>query len=249
MSIYNLLFEKDLGKWTQEFSKYKSAIKNISDTISECEEKYGEYYPAKEDLFKAFELTPLESIKVVIVGQDPYPSLLANGKCRAQGLSFSVSKEDSVPGSLKNIYKEIYNDFPMFKAPDHGDLTYLAKQGVFLYNQALTYCPENPKCYLNLWNRFTNIVINIINKNVDNCIYVLWGKKAENLTEHIRSREVITGVHPSPLSANRGFYNKRYFLKINLTLRRQGKQQINFNEDEELMPTYLENIKKEKKEE
>ena len=236
MSVYEILFEKDLGKWTQEFNKYRPAIKNMSDAI----EKYGEYYPAKEDLFKAFELTPLESIKVVIVGQDPYPGLLANGKCRAQGLSFSVSKEDNIPGPLKNIYKEIGNDFHMFKAPDHGDLTYLARQGIFLYNQSLTYSPDNPKCYLNLWNRFTNIVINIINQNVDNCIYVLWDKKAENLSEHIRSREIIVG--PSPNS--RAFYNKRYFLKINITLDRQGKKQINFNEDEELMPTYIENIKK-----
>lgn len=244
MSVYDLLFSKDLGKWSEEFKKYKSAIKNISKLIDDCETKYGPYYPEKENLFKAFELTPLEKVKVVIIGQDPYPSLLENGKCRAQGLSFSVSKEDKVPGSLKNIYKEIRNDFPMFVEPDHGDLSYLAEQGVFLYNQALTYCPAEPKCYLNLWNRFTNIVIKILNENIDNCIYVLWGKKAENLSEHIRSREIITGVHPSPLSANRGFFNKHYFLKINITLERQEKEQINFNEDPKLLPTYIENLKK-----
>ena len=244
MSVYDLLFKKDLGKWTEEFKKYKSAIKDISNRIQICEKKYGEYYPEKENLFKAFELTPLEKIKVVIIGQDPYPSLLPNGKCRAQGLSFSVSKGDTVPGSLKNIYKEIKNDFPMFKEPNHGDLTYWAKQGVFLFNQSLTYCPKEPKCYLNLWNRFTNIVIKIINEHIDNCIYVLWGKKAENLSEFIKSREIITGVHPSPMSANRGFFNKHYFLKINITLKRQGKEQINFNEDPSLLPTYVENLKK-----
>lgn len=244
MSIYELLFKEDFGKWTTEFKKYKSAIKNISDLISKCEEKYGAYYPDKKDVFKAFRLTPLETVKVVIYGQDPYPTLLANGNCRAQGLAFSVSKDDDIPGSLKNIYKEIKNDFPMFVAPKHGDLTYLAERGVFLYNQALTYCPENPKCYLNLWNRFNNIVIKILNENIDNCIYVLWGKKAEKLSEHIKSREIITGVHPSPISANRGFFNKKYFLKINITLERQGKKQINFNEDSELLPTYIENIKK-----
>jgi len=243
MSVYQLLFEKDLGKWTEEFKKYKSAIKDISDRIDKCVEKYGDYYPDKRDLFRAFELTPLEKIKVVIVGQDPYPSILENGKCRAQGLSFSVSKEDSIPGSLRNIYKEIKNDFPMFKEPSHGDLTYWAEQGVFLFNQALTYCPKEPKCYLNLWNRFTNIVIKIINGNIDNCIYVLWGKKAEKLAEFIKSREIITGVHPSPMSANRGFFNKHYFLKINITLKRQNKDQINFNEDKKLLPTFVENLK------
>lgn len=245
MSVYDLLFEKDLGKWSVEFNKYKKAIKDISKRIDECEKKYGTYYPEKENLFKAFELTPLEKVKVVIVGQDPYPSLLANGKCRAQGLSFSVSKEDSIPGSLKNIYKEIKNDFSMFQEPKHGDLSYLAeREGVFLFNQALTYCPANPKCYLNLWNRFTNIVVNILNENIDNCIYILWGKKAENLSESIKSREIITGVHPSPMSANRGFFNKKYFLKVNITLKNQGKTQINFNEDEKLLPTYVENLKK-----
>ena len=244
MSVYDLLFKKDLGKWSQEFNKYKKAIKDISKRIDECEKKYGSYYPEKENLFKAFELTPLEKVKVVIVGQDPYPSLLANGKCRAQGLSFSVSKEDSIPGSLKNIYKEIKNDFPMFQEPKHGDISYLAKrEGVFLFNQSLSYCPTNPKCYLNLWNRFTNIVINILNENIDNCIYILWGKKAENLAESIKSREIITGVHPSPISANRGFFNKKYFLKINITLKNQNKKQINFNEDEKILPTYLENLK------
>ena len=243
-TVEDLLFKKDLGKWSTEFKKYKAAIKDISKRIQACEKKYGPYYPEKENLFKAFELTPLETVKVVIVGQDPYPSLLANGKCRAQGLSFSVSKEDSIPGSLKNIYKEIKNDFPMFQEPKHGDLTYWAEQGVFLFNQALTYCPEDPKCYLNLWNRFTNIVIKILNENIDNCIYILWGKKAEKLSESIKSREIITGVHPSPMSANRGFFNKKYFLKLNLTLKRQGKEQINFNEDKNLLATYVENLKK-----
>ena len=243
MSVYELLFEKNLGKWTEEFLKHKDAIKDISNRIGECEKKYGDYYPEKDKLFKAFELTPLEEVKIVLIGQDPYPSKLDNGKCRAQGLSFSVDKEDAVPGSLKNIYKEIKNDYPMFVQPKHGDLSYWAKQGILLFNQSLTYCPENPKCYMNLWNRFSFIVIDIINKYVDNCIYILWGKKAEKLTELIKSHNILTGVHPSPLSANRGFFNQKYFLKINILLNKDGKKQINFNEKEEQVPTYIENLK------
>ena len=242
-TVFDLLFEKDLGKWSEELKKYKNAIKDISKRIEECEKKYGPYYPEKDNLFKAFELTPLENIKVVLIGQDPYKGLGKHGKCQAQGLSFSVHKEDNIPPSLKNIYKEIKNDFPMFQEPNHGDLSYLAEQGVFLFNQALTFCPNNEKCYLNLWNRFTNIIITIINENVDNCIYVLWGKKAENLSEAIKSREIIIGVHPSPLSAHRGFFNKKYFLKLNITLKKQGKEQINFNENKNLLPTYVENLK------
>lgn len=239
-TIYDLLFEKDLGKWSEEFKNYKIAIKDISKRIQNCEKKYGSYYPEKENIFKSFELTPLEKVKVVIVGKEPYSSLSNNGKCRAQGLSFSVDKDDYIPNPLKNIYKEIKNDFPMFKEPDHGDISYLTEQGVFLYNQVLTYCPTEPTCYLNLWNRFTNIVIKILNKNIDNCIYVLWGKKAENLSEFIKSREIIVGVYPS----NYGFFNKKYFLKINLTLKRQEKEEINFNEDKNLTPTYVNNLKK-----
>jgi len=244
MSIYELLFEKDLGNWTIEFNKYKKAIKDISNRIDECEQKYGPYYPEKENLFKCFELTPLEEIKVVIVGQEPYTGLMDNGACRAKGLSYSVDKQDNVPKSLINIFKEIKNDFPMFKEPKHGDLTYWTKQGIFLYNQTLTYCPNNPECYKNLWNRFTNIVITILNQNTENCIYVLWGKKTEKLVENIKSREVITGMHPGNPGAYKGFTNKKFFLKINIILKRQEKNQINFNEDENSLPTYLEHLKR-----
>jgi len=240
MSVYDLLFQKDLGKWTEEFLQHKDAIRDISDRITECEKKFGEYYPLKEDLFKAFELTPLEKVKVVVFGQEPYQTLLDNGTPRDQGLSFSVSKDDVIPGSLKNIYKEIRNDYPMFVEPNHGDLTYWAKQGVFLFNQSLTYCPTNPKCYTNLWNRFAFIVVDILNKNTINCIYILWGKKAEKLAEHIKSRNILMGVHPS----NWDFFNQKYFLKINIILNKDKKAQINFNEKEEQVPTYIENLKK-----
>lgn len=243
-TVYDLLFEKDLGKWSQEFKKYKIAIKDISKRIEMTEQKYGPYYPEKENLFKAFELTPLEKIKVVIWGESPYWSTQDNGKPVAVGLSFATDKNIKPPPSLKNIYKEINNNFPMFKAPEDGDLSYLTEQGVLLLNQCLCICPDDKKIYMNLWNRFTNIVITIINENVANCIHVLWGKYAEKLSEQIKSREVFVCAHPSPLSAHRGFFGCKHFLKINITLNRQEKTQINFNKDKTLLPTYVENLKK-----
>ena len=243
MSIYNLLYDNHYPGWSEKLDKYKPAVKQISQIIDKKVEQYGEYYPKKEDVFRALLMTPLDKVKVVIWGQDPYPSLKSDGNPRAQGYSFGVSREDQVPGSLLNIYKEIGSNFPMFKAPEHGDLNWLAKQGILFLNSSFTYCPKEPKCYLNLWNRITFIFITIINENVKNCIHLLWGKNSEKLAEHIHSREIYICAHPSPLSARRGFFGCKHFLKVNITLSRQEKEQINWNEDENLTPTYVENLK------
>ena len=107
--------------------------------------KYGLYYPLKENIFKCFEMTPLDKIKVVIWGQDPYPTLLDVGKPRAQGYAFGVSKEDMVPQSLQNVYKEIKSNFPMFKAPNHGDLTWLTETGNFINQFIFNLLPGQSK--------------------------------------------------------------------------------------------------------
>ena len=243
MSIYDILYDNYYPGWSEKLEKYKPAVKQISQIIDKKEVNYGRYYPDKENVFKALLLTPLNDVKVVMWGQDPYPSLMDNGKPRAQGYSFGVDKNDQVPGSLRNIYKEIGDNFPMFKAPEHGDLTWLAKQGILFMNYSLTFCPQEPKCYLNLWNRFINIIISILNEESKNCIHLLWGENCERLADHIHSREIYVTSHPSSLSARRGFFGCKHFLKVNITLSRQGKKQINWNEDETLMPTYIENLK------
>ena len=230
MEVYNLLYDNNnIPTWKEKLEPYRDAIKNISQVIYNNEKKYGACYPLKENIFKCFEMIPLDKVKVVIWGQDPYPTLLDKGVPRAQGYAFGVSREDTVPQSLQNIYKEIKSNFPFFQYPNHGDLTWLTEQGVLLINSSLTYCPANPKCFLNLWNRFTNIIVKIINENVDNCIHLLWGKNCERLSEHIQSREVFIAPHPSPFSARRGFFGCKHFLKVNITLKRQGKEQINWN--------------------
>ena len=241
-SVFDCLYDVYYPGWSEKLESHKGAISKISQIIEKKESEFGQYYPLKKNLFKFLEITPLEKVKVVIWGQDPYPTLLPDGTPRAQGYSFGVEKSDQIPQSLKNVYKEIEKDFPTFKAPNHGDLRWLANQGVLFMNQSLTYCPKNPKAYLNLWNRFTYIIINIINENVENCIHLLWGKQCEPLAEHIKSREIYQTSHPSPFSVRLGFQGCKHFLKVNITLKRQGRDQINWNENNDLVPTYVENL-------
>ena len=243
-TVFDALYEdKEIDEsWKKELKKYKQTVKQTSNIIGEKEKKTGSYYPLKKDLFNFLKLTPLYKVKIVIWGQDPYPTLLKDGTPRAQGYSFGVRKDDNIPKSLQNIYKEIKSDFPMFKIPEHGDLTWLAKKGVLFMNQSLTYCPAEPQLYLKLWNRFTYIIITILNEKIENCIHLLWGKQCEPLAEHIKSREIFQTSHPSPFSARRGFIGCKHFLKVNITLKRQGKEQIDWNEDDKSTSTYLENL-------
>ena len=242
-SLYDCLFNGGIHtSWLEALEPHKESIERIFNLISKKETSHGEFYPLKKDVFNFLKITPLDKVSVVIWGQDPYPTLLKDGTPRAQGYSFGVHKDDVVPLSLQNVFKEIKSDFPMFEIPDNGDLRYLGERGVLFMNQALTYCPKEPKLYLKMWNRFTYIIINIINEKIENCIHLLWGKQCEVLAEHIRSREIFQTSHPSPFSVRRGFIGCKHFLKVNITLQKQGKKQINWNSDEDLKETYLENL-------
>lgn len=229
-TIYEAFYNKYYPGWSEVFQQYKGEMKNVSDIISKAQQRTGRIYPMKKDIFRALEMTPLDKVKVVIWGQDPYPTLLSNGKPRAQGYSFGVDKSDEVPKSLINIYKELKNEYPEFNIPRHGDLSGWAKQGVLFMNTSLCYSPSDPKAYLNLWFRFTNIIIEILNEKVPNCIHVMWGNRCEKLIDNISSREIYTAPHPSPLSAYRGFFGCNHFIKINITLMRQGKEEIDWNQ-------------------
>ena len=238
--LSEILFSlEDIGEWKDEFEKRKDKITRLLEKI---DERNDTFYPYPEDVFNSFRKTPLEKVTVVIWGQDPYPKLLRNGKTRAQGYAFGVSREDSVPGSLKNIYKEMSSCFDSFSEPNHGDLTWLCDQGIFFMNSALTYNPEDPKSHQGIWMRFTHIIIDIINKKLDNCIHILWGSAGKKLSDSIASKNILEASHPSPLSAYRGFFGCRHFEKINILLDRQGKKQINWNEDHTLPPTFVEKL-------
>jgi len=178
-------------------------------------------YPAKEDLYKAFELTPVHKIKVVIIGQDPY-----HGKNQAMGLSFSVPKTEKIPPSLVNIFKEINKDYDCEYT--HGDLTRWAKEGVFLLNTTLTVEEGKPNSHKDFgWQAFTDNVIKYISKHCDHVVFMLWGNHAKSKQKLIDGDHLIlTTSHPSPLGAYRGFNGCRHFKKANDFLKRNEKEDI-----------------------
>lgn len=183
-------------------------------------------WPQRKDLFKAFEKCPINEVKVVILGQDPYPT-----PGHANGLCFSVNDEvKPFPKSLNNIFKEIKNDLGI-AIPENGNLERWAKQGVLLLNSTLTVEAHAANSHQVFgWEIFTDAVISEISKSKENIVFMLWGthaqkkKKLINLTHH----HVLTSVHPSPLSAYRGFFGSKHFRKANELLISQQLSPINW---------------------
>lgn len=178
----------------------------------EKEYKEKEVYPPYEQIFQAFEVTDLDDIKVVILGQDPY-----HQKNQAHGFCFSVNKGVKVPPSLRNIYKELHDDIG-FVIPDHGNLMEWAKQGVFLNNACLTVVDSTPKAHANKgWEIFTDHAIQKINEKDTPVVFLLWGKDARSKKKYIDTKKhlVLEAAHPSPLSAYRGFFGCKHFSKCN----------------------------------
>ena len=165
-----------------------------------------------DQIFNAFNLTPLTNVKVVIVGQDPY-----HGKGQANGLSFSVEDFIKIPPSLQNIYKELFTDLRL-TSPQSGNLRNWAKQGVLLLNSSLTVEKGLPGSHQGKgWEVFTSEVLKIINIKKNNIVFILWGKKAQEKGEFLdRNRHlVIESTHPSPFSAHNGFFGSKPFSKTN----------------------------------
>ncbi|MBN4060485.1 uracil-DNA glycosylase [bacterium AH-315-I20] len=183
-------------------------------------------YPQKHDIFHALHVTPFDEVKVVILGQDPY-----HGEGQAHGLCFSVPKGVRVPPSLKNIYKEIGNNLGI-EAPNHGCLESWAEQGVLLLNSVLTVEQGKAASHQKKgWEEFTNKVISLINDEKEHVVYILWGAYAQKKGAFIDASKhlVIHGLHPSPLSAHRGFFGQHYFSKTNTYLDQHGQQAIDWS--------------------
>ncbi|RZK50183.1 MAG: uracil-DNA glycosylase [Pedobacter sp.] len=183
-------------------------------------------FPPTENIFKIFELCPLEDIKLVILGQDPYHQIH-----QAHGLAFSVPSGIKIPPSLANIYKALKNQIPNFQIPNHGDLTEWAQQGVFLLNTSLTVEYSKPGSHSKIgWQTFTNEVIKHISAYQKGIVFLLWGQHAQGKTALIDSTKhlIIKTVHPSPLSAYQGFLSSTQFKEANEYLEKQGKLPINW---------------------
>lgn len=202
---------------------------NMDNLREFLKQEYGSgksIYPKASQMFNAFNLTPLSNVKVVILGQDPY-----HGPGQAMGLSFSVPKMIPMPPSLRNIVKEMADDIGTVP-PKHGDLTHWAQQGVLLLNASLTVEEGMAGSHQGKgWEQFTDAVIDVVNKQTSNTVFILWGSKAKLKGKFIDTEKhlILSAVHPSPLAANRGgFFGSKPFSKANEYLVQHGKQAIDW---------------------
>jgi len=183
-------------------------------------------YPAEALRFHALELTPLENIKVVILGQDPY-----HGDKQAHGLSFSVPDGIKIPPSLRNIYKELASSIPGYEIPESGNLEHWARQGVLLLNAVLSVEKGNAGSHASRgWEIFTDNIISEINHTQSGVIFLLWGSYAHKKGRLIDTQKhtVLKSTHPSPLSAYRGFSGCGHFKQVNKILSERGDALINW---------------------
>jgi len=189
------------------------------------EYKNNAIYPDKNNIFNALKLTSYEDVKVVIIGQDPY-----HGPNQAHGLSFSVQPKVQIPPSLLNMYKELRDDLGCF-IPNNGYLVPWAEQGVLLLNAVLTVREGQANSHRNKgWEKFTDRVIELLNERKEPVVFLLWGNNAKEKGELITNKHhyILTSVHPSPLSASRGFFGCKHFSKTNEILESLGKNPIDW---------------------
>jgi uracil-DNA glycosylase len=183
------------------------------------------FYPPLSQIFRSLTLTPLNDVKCVILGQDPY-----HQPNQAMGLSFSVPSDVKIPPSLRNIFKELEADL-MIETPKNGNLTPWACQGVLLLNSILTVSDSSPLSHQKLgWERFVEMIFTVLSNQNPFVIFVLWGKPAQRFAGCIDESKhfILRGVHPSPLSAHRGFLGSKPFSKINNSLLAHGKSPIDW---------------------
>jgi len=202
----------------------KPYMLGLTQFLEQEEEQGTIVYPKHSDVFNAFNLTPFNEVRVVILGQDPY-----HGANQAHGLSFSVQKGVAVPPSLKNIYKELQADIPGFKIPAHGDLSSWAKQGVLLLNATLTVRAGEPGSHQKMgWEQFTDQAIRALSEQREGLVFMLWGRYAQAKASLIDSTKhvVLTAAHPSPFSAYNGFFGCTHFSKANAYLLQKGEKPI-----------------------
>ncbi|MEC7986713.1 MAG: uracil-DNA glycosylase [Myxococcota bacterium] len=203
-------------------------FKTLEQTLAK-ERKRVPIYPPPKDVFNAFRYCSPDSCKLLLLGQDPY-----HGPGEAHGLSFSVKPGVKIPPSLRNMYKELQHDLG-YPIPKHGTLTSWARQGVLLLNSVLTVEHKKAASHKSYgWIRFTDAVIRILAQRERKMVFLLWGGFAQRKQSLIDATKqvVITGTHPSPLSAHRGFWNSKPYSKVNLALQKLGYEPIRWRLDD-----------------
>ncbi len=205
----------------EEFEK--SYMKDLFGFLKEEKSKGKTIFPPEDQIFSALKLTPFDQVKVVVIGQDPY-----HGVGQAHGLSFSVKQGVKPPPSLVNIFKELQNDLGL-QAPTHGSLIEWAKQGVLLLNTVLTV--EEGKAgshHQRGWEQFTDQIIEILNGEKKNLVFILWGNSAQQKAKHVNDQKhlLLKSPHPSPLSSYRGFFGSKPFSKTNAYLELHHQKKI-----------------------
>ena len=217
MNTWAALLQREIGSQRHTELQQFIAHERLVSTV----------FPPAQDVYAALDLTSFESTKVVILGQDPY-----HGNGQAHGLSFSVRSNTPIPPSLRNIFKELFTDVAI-QREQNGDLTGWARQGVLLLNTTLTVREGEPGSHQERgWQHITDTVISALNEKPTRVVFVLWGAHARakktliTQTHHV----VIESVHPSPLSAHRGFFGSRPFSRINSALEEAGLSPINWGQ-------------------
>jgi len=211
-----------LTRLEDEFSK--PYFVNLTDFVRE-EYLQKKIYPPPARVFAALDDCPFESVRVVILGQDPY-----HGPGQANGLSFSVAKGIRTPPSLQNIYKELQSDLGL-PIPSHGDLTKWSTQGILLLNATLTVEERRPGSHQKKgWEDFTDAIINILSKEREGLVFLLWGAYAQKKGAVIDAKKhlVLSAPHPSPYSAHSGFFGSRHFSQTNDFLIKKGQEPIDW---------------------
>lgn len=200
-------------------------MRNLSAFVQQ-ERRETLVFPPESLVFNAFKLTPFDKVRVVLLGQDPY-----HNDGQAQGLSFSVPEGVALPPSLKNIYTELVSDIPGFHYPASGDLTKWAKQGVLLLNATLTVRAHQAASHQRRgWEEFTDQIIQLISQKLENVVFILWGSYAQKKGVLIDPNKhlLLKAVHPSPLSAHRGFFGCKHFSQTNAYLQSKDSAPIDW---------------------
>lgn len=213
--------------WEEVFKSAELELKDISDILENDKKVNGRFYPDCKNLFRAFELTPLPKVKVVILNKEPFNGINSDGTPQAQGLAFSVKKGVKIPLTTVNIYKELKNSVEEFQVPNHGCLENWAEKGVLLLNQCLTVRAGVSDSHKEIWLSFIKKVVNSILDVNPSCIFVMWGRKTQKVQKMLGGRSII--LEASDPYNSKEFLGCNHFNKINEILKEQGKSPINWN--------------------